>query len=281
MPSEEYYLKMLEEYEAREEQEKEEEEKAKEKEESGEESSRGKKKIRPYTLLFQDEHLLVLNKAPGIATIPERGKDESLKTLSQKEFGRNWTVHRIDKDTSGVVLFAMNAKAHQDLSEQFRTRETAKRYLAIVEGEMPDDEMVVDIPLATDPGKAGRIRPSANGKEALTRLKAEERFRGYTLVEAVPETGRQHQIRVHCSAVGLPLLVDPLYGNQTEFMLSAIKRKFRDYGRPERPLIDRLTLHAESLTVRHPATGERVTFSAEIPKDLRAVLTQLRKLRGL
>lgn len=281
MPSEEYYLKMLEEYEAGEELEKREaEEKEKEKEEAEQESARGKK-VRPYKLLFRDEHLLVLDKAPGIATIPERGKDESLKTLSQKEFGRNWTVHRIDKDTSGVVLFALTAEAHQDLSEQFRTRETGKRYLAIVEGEMQDDEMVVDIPLATDPGKAGRIRPSANGKEALTRLRAEERFHGYTLIEAIPETGRQHQIRVHCSAVGLPLLVDPLYGKQSEFLLSTIKRKFRDYGRPERPLIDRLTLHAESLTVRHPATGERVTFSAEIPKDLRAVLTQLRKLRGV
>lgn len=279
MPSEEYYLKMLEDYEEELEQELEEEEE-KSKAENEEEPAR-KKKFRPYTVLFMDEQLLVLNKAAGIATIPERGTDESLKTLSQKEFGRNWTVHRIDKETSGVVLFARTAQAHQDLSEQFRTRKVKKRYLTVVEGEMPQEELEIDIPLATDPGKAGRIRPSANGKEAFTRLKVVEQFQGYTLVEAIPETGRQHQIRVHCQAVGLPLLVDRLYSQHDAFYLSTIKRKFRDYGREERPLIDRVTLHAESLTARHPGTGEDITFTAELPKDFRALLTQLRKLRGV
>ena len=270
---------MLGDYEEELEQELEEEEEKKEAEKEQEPAK--KKKFRPYSVLLVDEHLLVLNKAAGIATIPERGNDESLKTLSQKEFGRNWTVHRIDKETSGVLLFARTAEAHQDLSEQFRTRHVKKRYLAVVEGEMPQEEMEIDIPLATDPGKAGRIRPSANGKESFTRLKVVEQFRGYTLVEAIPETGRQHQIRVHCQAVGLPLLVDRLYGNQDAFYLSTIKRKFRDYGREERALIDRLTLHAESLTVRHPGSSEQITFTAEFPKDFRALLTQLRKLRGV
>lgn len=234
-----------------------------------------------FTVLYVDDDLLALDKAPGIATIPERGKDESLKTLAQERFGQLWTVHRIDKETSGVVLFARNAEAHRDLNEQFRTRETEKRYVAVVEGEMPEEELRVDIPLAPDPGKAGRVRPSAKGKEALTILRARERFQGYTFVEALPETGRQHQIRVHCRAVGLPLLVDALYGSRDAFYLSSIKRKFRDYGREERPLMDRLTLHAEALTVRHPATGERIAFTAELPKDMRALLTQLRKLRGV
>jgi 23S rRNA-/tRNA-specific pseudouridylate synthase len=106
-----------------------------------------------------------------------------------------------------------------------------------------------------------------------------ERFKGFTYAEAQPMTGRQHQIRVHCRAVGLPLAVDPLYGNRTELLLSQFKRKFKDYGRDEKPLIDRLTLHAEQLTVAHPGTGESITFRAELPKDMRALLTQLRKLK--
>lgn len=249
-------------------------------EETQEEERHHGKERASFTVLYEDEELLALNKASGLATIPERGKAESLKTLAQGKFGQLWTVHRIDKETSGVVLFARNAEAHRDLNEQFRTRETGKQYVAILEGEMPQDEMRIDIPLAPDPGKAGRIRPSAKGKESLTILRARERFQGYTLAEAQPLTGRQHQIRVHCRAVGLPLLVDFLYGNRDAFYLSSIKRKFKDYGREERPLIDRLTLHAESLTVRHPGTGEPITFTAELPKDLRALLTQLRKLKG-
>lgn len=245
----------------------------------GEEERPSGKTRTAFHVLYQDDDLLALDKAPGVPTIPERGSEESLKTLAQQQFGRLWTVHRIDKQTSGVVLFARTPEAHRDLNEQFRTRETEKRYLAVLEGEMPQEEMTIDIPLAPDPGKAGRIRPSASGKEALTVLRVRERFRGYTLAEAQPLTGRQHQIRVHCRAVGLPLLVDFLYGGRDAFFLSSIKRKYKDYGREERPLIGRLTLHAESLTVRHPGTGEPITFTAELPKDMRALLTQLRKLK--
>ncbi|MGE3800171.1 MAG: RluA family pseudouridine synthase [Candidatus Kapaibacterium sp.] len=240
------------------------------------------KKKALYSVLYEDDRLLVFDKAPGLATIPERHDDRgSLRALALQEFGRVWTVHRIDKDTSGVVLFAKDAEAHRELNEQFRERKTEKKYLVIVEGMMNEEEMTVDIPLATDPGRSGRIRPSASGKESVTILRRRELFQGFTLIEAQPLTGRQHQIRVHCKAVGLPLLVDHLYGAQDAFYLSAIKRKFRDYGREERPLIDRQTLHAASLTVQHPSTGEQVTFEAEPPKDFRAVLTQLGKVRKM
>lgn len=274
MPSEEHIQRLIAEYEASLA-----EEAGSASEEANVADRRRGRKVPPYATIHVDDTILVVDKASGIATIPERGHDDSLKTLTQEEFGRNWTVHRIDKETSGIVLFARTAEAHRDLSEQFRERTVEKRYLAIVEGELPDDRVEIDIPLATDPGHAGRIRPSANGKEALTILTARERFDGFTLVEANPKTGRQHQIRVHCRAVGLPLLVDRLYGSHSEFFLSSIKRKFKNYGKDERPLIDHLTLHAEELTVRHPGSGESVTFSAEPPKEFRAVLTQLRKLR--
>ena len=114
------------------------------------------KKRPQYSVIHQDERLLVFDKTPGLATIPERHDDRgSLRALASKEFGRLWTVHRIDKDTSGVVLFARDAEAHRELNEQFRERRTEKKYLVIVEGMMPEEEMRVDIPLATDPGRSG------------------------------------------------------------------------------------------------------------------------------
>lgn len=237
-------------------------------------------KERPkFTVLHEDERIMVFDKASGVASIRERYEvGISLKEIAEEKFGRLWTVHRIDKDTSGVIVFARDAEAHKDLNTQFEKHETFKIYAAVLEGEMGEDEMSIDIPLAPDPAKPGRMRPSALGKESLTVIRVRERFRGFTYVEALPKTGRQHQIRVHCRAVGLPLAVDPLYGNRKELLLSSIKRKFRDYDREERPLIARLTLHAERLTVKHPGTGEPITFEAKTPKDLNALLTQLRKV---
>ncbi len=235
-----------------------------------------------FAVIHEDDRVIAFNKTPGISVIPERYQGAiSLKTLAEERFGRLWTVHRIDKDTSGVIVFARDAEAHKSLNDQFERHETKKIYAAVVEGEMADQEMRIDIPLAPDPGKPGRMRPSARGKESLTTIRVRERFRGYTYIEAEPFTGRQHQIRVHCKAVGLPLAIDPVYGNHTQILLSELKRSYRDYGREEQPLIDRLTLHAERLTVTHPGTGERITFEAEIPKDIKALLTQLRKARRL
>lgn len=248
--------------------------------EDPEANPRPHKERKKFAVLFQDEHLIAFDKASGVATIRERFEvGTSLKEIAEQRHGRLWTVHRIDKDTSGVVLFARNAETHKALNDQFEQRTAIKQYAAILEGEMMEEEMTIDIPIVTDPAHPGRMKPSAIGKPSLTALKLRERFRGFTFAEARPHTGRQHQIRVHCRAVGYPLAVDPMYGNQEKILLSTLKRKFKDYGRPEQPLIDRLTLHAEQLTVTHPATGQPITFHAELPRDLRALLTQLRKVR--
>lgn len=242
---------------------------------------RARKERPKYGVLYEDERIVVFDKASGVATIPERYvKGVSLKEIAEERFGRLWTVHRIDKDTSGVVIFARDAEAHKSLNDQFESRHTTKIYAAILEGEMSEPEMRIDIPLMPDPHRPGTMRPSARGKESATVLRRREQFRGYTYAEAEPLTGRMHQIRVHCRAVGLPLLVDPLYGNHTEFRLSSIKRKYRDYGREEAPLIDRLTLHAERLTFTHPDSGETTTIEAPLPKDMRALINQLRKVAG-
>lgn len=243
-----------------------------------EEPVRAGKERPKYTVIHEDDRVVVFDKSSGVASIQERWvAGVSLKEIAEERLGRLWTVHRIDKDTSGVIIFARDAEAHKALNDQFEAHTPKKIYAAVLEGEMADDMMEIDIPLVVDPAHPGRMRPSARGKESLTIIRVRERFRGFTYVEAEPKTGRQHQIRVHCKAVGLPLAVDPMYGNRSELLLSSFKRKYRDYDREEKPLIGRLTLHAQHLTVIHPGTGEPVTFSANIPKDMNALLTQLGK----
>ena len=243
-------------------------------------AERRAKKERPkFDVLYEDARIIVFDKGSGISTIPERYiKGISLKEIAEEKLGRLWTVHRIDKDTSGCIVFARDAEAHKLLNDQFEHRQTKKIYAAILEGQLADDEVTVDIPLAQDTQRLGTMRPTARGKESVTVLRVRERFNGFTYAEAEPVTGRMHQIRVHAKAIGTPLLVDPLYGNRTEFLLSSIKRKFKDYGRDEKPLIDRLTLHAERLTITHPGTSEPMMFEAPLPKEFKAVLNQLRKV---
>jgi len=251
-----------------------------EEEESDERTRRPQRERPKYGVLYEDERLIAFDKSAGISAIRERfDVGTSLKEIAEERFGRLWTVHRIDKGTSGVIVFARDAAAHKSLNDQFEAGTVDKRYLAVVEGTIEDEVVEIDLPLMPDPKKPGRMKASAAGKKSYTTLRVLERFRGYTLVEAQPHTGRQHQIRVHCAGIGHPLLVDPVYGKREQFMLSELKRKYKDYGREEKPLIARLTLHAQRLTVTHPGTEERIVFEAPVPRDLHALVAQLRKLR--
>ena len=140
----------------------------------------------------------------------------------------------------------------------------------------------IDIPLMADPRKKGKTIPSANGKESLTKLKVIERYRIATLVECRLITGRHHQIRVHCAAIGHPLLIDEMYGSATEFKLSSIKRKFNlKKEEIEKPLMTRVTMHSLSLTFVHPTSRQQVSFKSEYPKDFRALTQCLRKYAKL
>jgi RluA family pseudouridine synthase len=187
-------------------------------------------------------------------------------------------VHRLDRETSGVLVVALNPDAHRALNTQFEQHTVRKTYLAIVSGIVDRDTIDIDIPIMPDPRRKGLMKPSARGKEARTILRVVEKFRLATLVECDLITGRQHQIRVHCSAIGHPLLVDADYGTSKAFMLSSIKRKFNlAKGQDERPIIDRLTLHAAKLSFVHPISGEELNFSADPPKDFNATLQVLRK----
>ncbi len=240
--------------------------------------------MKEYNIIHKEEDFLIINKSAGVLSIPDRYNDAlpSLDKILKKDFPGSMIVHRLDKDTSGIMIFPLNPDAHRIINSQFENRELKKIYHAVVAGIVSEDEMEIDIPLLTNPGKKAGVIPSARGKESLSRLKVLERFRNSTLVEIDLVTGRHHQLRAHVSAVGHPLLIDPLYSNTTEFYLSSVKRKYnRSKSKEERPIISRITMHAYSIEFNHPTTGKRISFEAEYPKDFAVLLKQLKKYAEL
>jgi 23S rRNA pseudouridine955/2504/2580 synthase/23S rRNA pseudouridine1911/1915/1917 synthase len=192
-------------------------------------------------------------------------------------------VHRLDKDTSGALLFAKTLEAQRHLSHQFQNNRVEKEYLAIVAGRTSENEGEIDAPLAPHP--ADKLRMAVvkhRGRPARTLWRVEQRFRDYALLRCFPKTGKTHQIRVHLAHVGLPLAVDPLYNRPRPaatpgLLLSDFKRDYRTKpGTDERPLIDRLTLHAEKLNFDHPGKG-RIGIVAPLPRDFAAAIKMLTK----
>ncbi|QDV06259.1 Ribosomal large subunit pseudouridine synthase C [Planctomycetes bacterium Poly30] len=259
-------------------------------------------------VLFENDQLLVVDKPAGLAVEPERwmrelgslagallqlAEDRTEELDGSLENGlafRPRLVHRIDKDTTGAVLVAKTIEAERVLREAFHSGGIKKTYLALVEGEpyLDDDEdMIVDQPIGPVLKKSGRMRIAPDGKPSQTRVSIAERFDGYTLLRCEPITGRTHQIRVHMAHEGFPLVVDAFYGRRTEFKLSEFKAGYRSKrGRPEKPLIDRLTLHAYEVLLAQEvagplgvAEGESLRVLAPIPKDFETLLKQLRKVR--
>jgi RluA family pseudouridine synthase len=212
--------------------------------------------------LFEDEAILVINKPAGIPVLPDGWEKDApyLVKLLEEQYGKLWVVHRLDKITSGVMVFARSAEAHRSLSMQFEAHETKKNYHAIVVGSPKWEKHIARHRLRVDVGHKHRtLVDNSSGKPSETFFRILERYDGYCLVEAIPATGRTHQVRAHASALGFPLLGDSLYGAE------------------ETKLIDRPALHAHSLTFRHPATQEALTFSAPTPADFQKALNELRR----
>lgn len=233
-------------------------------------------------VLFEDDDILVVNKPAGVLTIPGRQTEESLRDVIARLLRIEASlrlVHRLDRQTSGVLVLAKTLDAQRDLSRQWRHREVDKFYLALVRGTPPQDEGFIDAPLAPHPRKSNlMIVPTVKGRPSQTEWSVVERFRGFALLRCRLLTGRQHQIRVHLKYIGLPLAVDELYGNAKPLLLSEIKRNYRpNRNRIERPLIGRLTLHAERIVFRHPRRDEKLTLDAPLPKDFKAAVNQLHK----
>jgi RluA family pseudouridine synthase len=242
--------------------------------------------IKPLHIIHEDEELVAVVKPAGVPAIPERYDRNILSAFELLKAVRPalFTVHRIDKETSGVLVFCKTEDAHKNLSAQFAAEDEnrclRKSYLAILEGRPAWDANTDESPLLPDADRRHRTLVSPNGKESLTRFTVLENFSGYCLARVCPETGRTHQIRVHAAHLGHPVLCDSLYGSASPLLLSAIKRGYRPPADGEKPLLARLALHAAVLEFIHPASGQALRLEAPLPKDLRAALTQLRKTAG-
>ncbi len=232
-------------------------------------------------IVYEDETLLVVNKASGLLTLPDRFRPElpNVKDILTAKYGQIWVVHRLDKDTSGLLCFAKNESAHRDLSLQFENRTVEKKYLALVQGSPMQDEGEIDRPIAANPHQPGKMILLKSGKPSLTLYKKLASFKGYSLLEVEIKTGRTHQIRVHLKAIGCPLAIDSIYHEDQGILLSAIKGRSYHLGKDqvERPLMSRLSLHANQLSFDHPLTKERKHFEGPLHKDFQAVLKQLEK----
>ena len=232
-------------------------------------------------IIFQDDDIVIVNKPPNYLSIPDRfdATKPNLVRFLKNHFENIFVVHRLDKETSGVICFALNEAAHRNLNQQFEKRTTQKIYLALVNGNMHNDEGIIDKPIAKHGVIAGKMIVASRGKPSITHFKVVERFRNYSLLEMEIKTGRMHQIRVHLQSESYPLAVDAMYGGEEAFYLSKVKLQRYKSGKEqeERPLMSRTTLHSLKLSLNHPVTNERMTFEAELPKDFSAVIKQLRK----
>ncbi|MCE5197543.1 MAG: RluA family pseudouridine synthase [Armatimonadota bacterium] len=249
----------------------------------------------PLDILYEDDQIIVINKAKGMTVHPAPGSmhgtlvhavlahSEDLSGIGGVE--RPGIVHRLDKDTTGVLVVAKTDHAHTSLQEQIQSRTADRRYFGLVWGETKFNEAVVDAPIGrhpTDRQKMAVIKDTNRytSRIAVTHLSVLQRFKSFTYLEAKLDTGRTHQIRVHCSFIGHPVVGDPTYGGAKRAIPSAYSKLEQ---RELAALIDNLhgqALHAHSLALNHPVTGERMTFEAPLPEEMQALLEWLEKHAG-
>jgi len=224
----------------------------------------------PLDVVYEDKDLLVVNKAAGMVVHPAPGHhDDTLVNALiarypdiQREDSehRPGIIHRLDKDTSGLIIIARNAATHSALVEQMKRREIVKRYLALVEGVVALDQGSIDAPIGRNPHHRQQMAITVvRSREARTHFRVQERFDRHTLLLLELETGRTHQIRVHLKAIGHPIVGDPIYGSGSINRSLSLKRQF---------------LHAYQLKFIHPTTGSILNLEAPLPEDLQAVLNQ-------
>jgi len=233
-------------------------------------------------LIFNNDDFIALNKPSGLLSIPDReGKEISLKTLLQEQYDKIFTVHRLDKGTSGIIVFAKNEETHKYLSRQFETRQTEKIYVGLVIGSPANKKETIDLPIMEHPTKKGLMVINRKGKEALTDYEVLEDFGIYSWIRFQIHTGRTHQIRIHMKDIGHPIVCDELYGDGKPVLLSSFKKKFKlsKNEEEERPILNRLALHSQKLKFIG-TNGKTLEWEAPLPKDLKATLQQLEKRKN-
>jgi len=243
----------------------------------------------PLDILYEDEWIVVLNKPPDLVVHPSRGHQTGtlvnalvhhFRQLSSV-YGplRPGVVHRLDRDTSGVILVIKDDAVHERIARQFEERTTVKEYLAVVEGSVELDGDLIDAPIGRHPGKREKMAIAGKrARPAQTVYHVLERVGGFTVVRCLPRTGRTHQIRVHLAYIGHPIVADPLYGRRDAVYLSDLTGG--EHPPEEEPLLARQALHARRLTIHHPMLERDMTFEAPLPGDIAALIEALREQAG-
>ena len=250
----------------------------------------------PLDVLFEDEDMAVINKPPGMVVHPAKGHWQGTLTsalafrfASLSQMGgatRPGIVHRLDRDTSGVILVAKHDAAHAALAAQFEARSVFKEYWAICRGVPDRDRDRIDAPIGPHPHHREKmaIRPDhPDRRTARTEYEVDERFRGFSIVRAYPRTGRTHQIRLHLTHIGCPIVCDRLYGGSATLKLADLCAGAAGDAPAENPAafcLDRQALHAKTIRVAHPSTGQSLVVEAPLPHDLQQVLAALRIYRA-
>jgi len=235
-------------------------------------------------IIHKDSEIVVLNKPSGISVTKDRTGAEQLTDLLRTQFDDTFVeslrlIHRLDKDTSGVLVLARTLQAQAEFTSYFEKRIVKKIYLAFVKGFVKDSEGVIETPLSRNPSNTNLMRIDLKkGKDALAQWNLLADFGSIALLKIQPLTGRTHQIRVHLPSIGLPLAIDPLYGNSRYIFLSDFKTGYRlGKGQTEKPLIDRLTLHAYQIELPERKNRTSKLFIAGLDKKFTAALKMLTK----
>lgn len=224
----------------------------------------------PIEIIYQDDDIIVVNKPKGLVVHPANGNPDgtlvnaimSICKDSLSGIGgeiRPGIIHRLDKDTSGVLIIAKNDKAHINISEQIKNREVNKIYVALVRGQVPENNATIKMPIARSTKDRKKMAVSKTGKEAITHFKVLKRYKNYTLLQVKIDTGRTHQIRVHLSEIGYPVIGDSVYSNG--------KNEFNIQGQ---------MLHAESIEFKHPTTNKNIKLEAKLPEYFESILKELK-----
>jgi 23S rRNA pseudouridine955/2504/2580 synthase/23S rRNA pseudouridine1911/1915/1917 synthase len=238
--------------------------------------------LKDFSIIFENDDFIAVDKSSGFLSIPDRHNENqaSLYTSLNKLYGKVFIVHRLDKDTSGLLVFAKNEETHRHLSQLFEKRNIEKYYLGIVKGAFQNPTGTINEPIAEHPYHKGQMIVSKKGKPSVTDYRVIEDYGIYSLVEFNIHSGRTHQIRVHAKFAGHPIIADSLYGDGNPVLLSSFKKKFKLSLKEEeeRPLINRLGLHSYKLIFKD-IQGQNHELEAPLPKDMRALLQQLKKNR--